>query len=319
MSEERRQEYLKKYVRTGSDVILPKEKNPYPQMKHDSFFLNVTPDFGGYGGSTLWSYIYEPVNMQPEPVVSDRPRYITVFGSIATDFTQLHGAAEVTLGRSKADLRTFILSEPFAVHIKKGMLYSINITKIDMPGVPVHYNEFILGENAPLSDAFTEDPNAGYASYIKTGDVITAKYPDKDNVPCTIMTTDSKMFKSNDMMRRTWMPITNAHIMAQQSHTHAFTEYLVCYGSDPENVLDLGGVIEFTIGESLDTLEVFRIDKATQFCLRDGLLHSPLVFREVKDPRKPIIFCEVSYADGLVQNAKYDNVIKDDSLPKYDY
>ena len=319
MSEEKRQEYLKKYVRTGSDVILPKEKNPYPQMKYDSFKLDVTPDFGGYGGSTLWSYIYEPVNMQPTPAVSDRPRYITVFGSLATDFTKLHGAAEVTLGRSAGDLRTFILSEPFSVHIKKGMFYSINITIVDIPGIPLHYNEFILGENAPLSEMFTEDPDAGYASYIRTGDVITAKYPDKSNVPCTIMTTDSKMFKSNDMMRRTWMPITNAHIMAKQSHTHAFTEYLVCYGSDPENVSDLGGVIEFTLGDSLETLEVFRIDKATQFCLRDGLLHSPLVFREVRDPRKPIIFCEVSYADGLIQSRKFDNVIADDSLPSYDY
>ena len=319
MSEERRREYLEKYVRTGSDVILPKEKNPYPQMKFDSFKLDVTPDFGGYGGSTLWSYVYEKVNMQPKPVVCDRPRYITLFGGIPTDFTQLHGAVEVTLGRSVDDLKTFILSEPFAVYIKKGMLYSINITKIDIPGVPIHYNEFILGENAPLSEKFTEKADAGYASFIKTGDAITAKYPDKNNVPCPIMMTDSNMYSSNDMMRRTWMPITNAHIMAQWSHTHAFTEYLVCYGSDPENISDLGGVIEFTIGESLDTLEVFRIDKATQFCLRDGLLHSPLVFREVRDPRKPIIFCEVSYADGLVQSQKFDNVIEDDVLPRYDY
>ncbi|MCL1835096.1 MAG: hypothetical protein FWG48_02945 [Oscillospiraceae bacterium] len=319
MSEERRQEYMSKYVRTGSDVILPKGSNPYPQMKYDSFILNVTPDFGGFGGSTLWSYIYEPVQMQPEPVICDRPRYITVFGGIATDFTRLHGAAEVSLGTSKSDMRTFILAEPFAVHMKKGMYYSINITRIDIPGVPLHYNEFILGEDAPLSEKFDESGDAGFASFIKTGEAITAKYPDKSNVPCTIMTTDSNMFKSNDMMRRTWMPITNPHIMAKQSHTHAFTEYLVCYGSDPENVSDLGGVIEFTIGESLDTLETFRIEKATQFCLRDGLLHSPLVFREVRDPRKPIIFCEVSYSDGLVQSKKYDNVLADDSLPSYDY
>ena len=319
MSEERRQEYLKKYVRTGSDVILPKEKNPFPQMKYDSFKLDVTPDFGGFGGSTLWSNIYEPVNMQPEPIVCDRPRYITLFGGVPTDFTKLYGAAEVTLGRSKADLKTFVLAEPFAVHVKKGMLYSINITKVSIPGIPISYNEFILGENAPLSEKFTEDANASYSSYIKTGGTIVARYPDINNVPCPIMTTDSNMYSSNDMMRRTWMPITNAHIMAKQSHTHAFTEYLVCYGSDPANMSDLGGVIEFTIGESLDTLEVFRIDKATQFCLRDGLLHSPLVFREVKDPRKPIIFCEVSYADGLVQSQKFDNIIPDDGLPSYDY
>ena len=314
MNEAKRQEYLKKYIRTGSDVILPKEKNPFPQMKTDTFKLDVTPDFGGFGGNVIWTSIFEPVAMQPEPAVSEHSRYISCFGGIPTDFTKLHGEVEITLGASSSDMKMFKIAEPFSAYIKKGMLYSISITKLNDPRLPVYYSELIFGEKAPVTDRFTDDDIAGFEQYIKTGTSIVANYPGKEQVPCPIMIMDNSLFTSNDIIRRTWMPITKAHIMAKNSHTHAFTEFLVCHGSDPENINDLGGVIEFTIGDSPETLETFRIDKATQFMLPPNFWHSPLIFREVNDPEKPMIFCEVSYAEDLVQNATLDNFVTEDAL-----
>ena len=307
MNEKRRREYTEKYIRTGKDVIVPKGDNPYPQMKADSFRLDVTHDFGGYGGSVLWASIFEPVNMQPEPAVSEQPRHITVIGGGPLDFTKLHGEAVVTIGRNKDDKSTFTLTEPFSVYVEKGMLYSINITKVN-PGCPVRYSELIVGDGAPVTDAQASG-GVGYEKYIKTGGDIVANYPDKDNLPCPVMTISNPMFGSKELIRRTWMPITKPHVMAKNSHTHAFEEFLVCYGSDPDNISDLGGVIEFTIGEDEDSLETFRIDKAVQFYVKDGLWHCPLVFKEVYDENKPMIFCEVSYAAVLAQDKALDNFI----------
>ena len=307
MNETKRQEFTRKYARTGSGTIIPKEKNPYPQMKHDSFYMDVGPDFGGFGGGTLWAYIYEPVIMQPEPAVSGQSRYITVFGGDATDYLKLHGEAEVTLGKSRDDLRTFKFTESFGVYIGKGMLYSVNITKLDDPKIPMHYSELVVGDNAPPEDNPADD-GEWYERCIKTGEELNAHYPDTENL-CTVMTTTHHMFGGKELVRRTWMPIIKPHTMEVRSHTHTFSEYLVFLGSDPENISDLGGVVEFTIGENEDDLETFSIDKSTQFHLKQGVWHSPLVFKEVRDPKKPVILCEVSYAAQLVQDRKLDNDI----------
>ena len=308
MSEAKRREYMSKYIRSGKDVIIKKEDNPYPQMKGDSFFLGITPDFGGYGGSVLWTSIFEPVNMQPEPVVSGQSRHITFLGGDPADFTSLHGKVTVTLGKDPSDLAFFTLTEPFSVYIKKGMLYSIDIVSLEDPAFPIRFNELILGGDTPVTDTDAAG-SAGYDSYIKSGGDIVASYPDKANVSCPVMTMYNSMFGSGELIRRTWMSITKAHVMAKNSHTHSFTEYLVCYGSDPDNVSDLGGVIEFTIGEDEDSLETFRIDKATQFFIKEGLWHSPLVFKEVFDEKKPMIFCEVSFAAELTKDKELDNFI----------
>ena len=310
MNEEKRQGLLSKYSRTGDVTKIAAGKNKYPQMKTDSFYMDVESDFGGYGGGTLWAYIWEPVNMQPEPVVSELSRYITVFGGDATDYRVLHGAAEVTIGTNKDDMEVFKLSESFGVYVEKGMLYSINITHLDDPKLPMFYSEVVVGANAPPEENPLADDGDGMKRFIKSGEELNTKYPDTENLK-TVLTTTHHMFKGKELVRRTWMPIIKPHIMAKYSHTHTFSEYLVFMGSDPENIADLGGVVEFTIGENADELETFRFDKATQFHLAKGVWHSPLVFKEVRDPSKPVILCEVSYATELVDGDKLDNSIEE--------
>ena len=310
MNETLRKELFQKYARTGEWTVIPKDKNPYPQMKFDSFYLDLAPDFGGYGGGVAWTYVCEPVNMQPEPVLSERSRYITLFGGDATEYRKLHGEAEVTLGKSKDDLQVFKLNESFGVYIEKGMLYSINITKLDDPNLPMHYSELTVGDNVPPEENPAAEDGSGYGRYIKSGDELHARYPEVECVG-PVMTTTHHMFGAKELVRRTWMPIVKPHTMAKNSHTHTFSEYLVFMGSDPENITDLGGVVEFTIGENEDELETFRIEKATHFWLKKGLFHSPLVFKEVKDPKKPIILCEVSYATALVQDKVLENSIEE--------
>ena len=314
MNEEKRNEYLKKYVRTGADFVQKRSCNPYPQMKTDSLRLDVLPDFSGNGGSVLWTNIYEPVNMQPVAVVSERSLYISVFGGVATDYSKLYGEVEVTLGRNKDDLRKFTFDEAVCVYVKKGMMYSVNIKKIDAPARPIHYNELVLGDAALTTDKFPDDDGASLETYLRTGSDIYGNYPDKEHIPCPVMRTDNTMFATNEIMHRTWVPITSPYIMAKAPHTHECPEILMVYGSDPENISDLGGVVEFTIGETPETLVQFVVDKATAFSAPNGLWHCPLVFRKVNDPEKPIMFCEISYAEGLVQDRKLEDTIVEDEL-----
>ena len=310
MNETRRKEYFSKYARTGEATIIRGGEYKYPQMKSDSFYMDVESDFGAYGGGTLWAYVWEPVDMQPEPVVSKQSRYITVFGGDATDFRKLHGEAVVMLGKSKENMQQFNLEEAFGVYVEENMLYAISIKRIDNPKLPLLFSELIVGANAPAEENPKTDESEGYGKYIKSGEELNTNYPDKENL-MTVLTTTHHMFGGKELVRRTWMPIIKPHTMAKNSHTHTFSEYLVFMGSDPENISDLGGVVEFTIGENENELETFRIDKATQFHLAKGVWHSPLVFKEVKNPNMPVILCEVSYATALEQDKELDNSIEE--------
>lgn len=314
MNEDKLRENLDKYVTTGADAILQKNENPYREMKSDSFMLEVQPGFSGKGGSIIWTNIYKPVKMQPEAVVSEQSRYISIFGGVATDFSKLYGEVEVTLGKDENDLQKYSFSESLCIYVKKGMMYSINIMKVDDPSCPIHYNELVLGDAPLVTDKFSGNDAASYDVYIKTGSRIYGNYPDKEHVTSPVMLLDNTMFESNEIIHRTWVPITTPYIMAKAAHTHECPEILAVYGSDPDNISDLGGVVEFSIGETPETLVKYVVDKATAFSAPGGLWHCPLVFRKVNDPSKPIIFSEISYAEGLVQDRKHSDTIVDDEL-----
>jgi hypothetical protein len=80
MNEAQKKAYASKYFRTGAEVRLPKEENPYPQMKYDSVRLQSTPDFGNLNTASYWQYICAPLAMPPEPKRNDRGRYLTLMG-----------------------------------------------------------------------------------------------------------------------------------------------------------------------------------------------------------------------------------------------
>jgi len=301
MSGPKYEEFAKKYVRTESAVIVPKEKNPFKQMKTDTFRLENTPDFGGFGGSVDWAYIHEPLNMYPDLRQSEQARQITVLGGYGENYMQLHGKVEVTLGRSREDAVTYKYDESVNVYVEKGMYYNINVTKIDDPKCPVHFNEFINGDNAPI----IENPDAplivkdGYESHITVGDELWAKNQPHHEVVYPVIYVGSGQFGAKEPIRRTWMPVSDPHTLANKAHYHEYLEYIVFYGTDPDDISELGGTVEFTIGENKDDLTVFTITKSTIFCVKPGLWHSPMVFTEIKDVKKPIVFCEVSYAGSF--------------------
>ena len=294
MGETKHREYAEKYARSGSAAVVPKSSNAFPQMSSDSFVLNSTPDFGGRGGSTAWQYIHEPLDMFPGCVMSEQVRHITLVGGDPVNYLKLHGEVEITLGRSKEDVSVFTFDTAVSVYVKPGMYYNINVTKIDSPDYPVHFNEFIHGD-MPQDPAIPDD----LSKFIVAGNALHAKDQPHHEVVYPVISTGSALFGASEPIRRTWMPVSVPHELANKAHYHEFLEYIVFYGSDPDNISDLGGTVEFTIGENKDDLTVMRITESTQFFVKPGLWHSPMVFTEIKDPNKPIIFCEVSYANGF--------------------
>ena len=300
VSDSKYQEFSKKYVRSGRDVIVPKEKNPFKQMKFDTFRLENSPDFGGLGGHVDWGYICDPVNMFPDAAVSESARHLTILGGNPVNYLELHGEVEITLGHNRDDLHVFRFNESVSVYVEKGMFYNINVTKIDGPARPIHYNELVYGDIIPeAAEVAGEDIGEGYRKYLKSGKVLHAVNQPHHEVIYPVIYVGSPMFGAAEPIRRTWMPVSEPHTLANKAHYHKYLEYIVFYGTNPDDPLDLGGIVEFTIGENEDDLTVFTIDKSTQFFVKPGLWHSPMVFSEIRDRNKPIIFCEVSYAPGF--------------------
>ncbi|OFV84309.1 MAG: hypothetical protein A2W26_02685 [Acidobacteria bacterium RBG_16_64_8] len=64
-----------------------------------------------------------------------------------------------------------------------------------------------------------------------------------------------------------------------ESHTHAFDEYLVFLGTDPEDHLDLRGEVELWVGD-----EKHMITRSCAVFVPAGMPHCPLVFHRVDRP-----------------------------------
>ena len=244
------EEYSEKYVRSGAKAIASKEDNEFPQMKTNTFRLNSDESFGGLGSLVEWKYVHEPLNMYPGLAVSDKHRYFTILGGSGYNYLDLHGEVEITLGKTREAAQTFSFSESVAVYVEKDMLYNINIKRIDSPEYPIFLNELIYGDFVPADGevAGAEGSTSDYSRYFASGETIWAKFQPHHEVIYPVIFTGSTLFDSSVPIHRTWMPASIPHTMVDNPHYHEFAEFLSFYGTDPDDISDLGGVVEFTIG-----------------------------------------------------------------------
>jgi hypothetical protein len=94
----------------------------------------------------------------------------------------------------------------------------------------------------------------------------------------------------NNNFKLTWTPVRKAFIMEEKPHKHDNDQFLLFVGSDPNNLLDLGGEVELSLSEDGKKLETFLFTKATFVFVPRGLYHCPLNFKKINDPAKPIMF-----------------------------
>jgi mannose-6-phosphate isomerase-like protein (cupin superfamily) len=67
--------------------------------------------------------------------------------------------------------------------------------------------------------------------------------------------------------------------VGEKSHSHPFDEYLIFLGTDPDDLFDLHGMVEFWIGG-----EKHLITKSCAVFVPGGIEHCPLYFHRVDKP-----------------------------------
>lgn len=67
--------------------------------------------------------------------------------------------------------------------------------------------------------------------------------------------------------------------LVSKSHSHPFDEYLVFLGTDPKDQFDLGGEVEFWLGDEKHTFT-----RSCAVFVPGGMAHCPLYFRRVDRP-----------------------------------
>jgi hypothetical protein len=66
-------------------------------------------------------------------------------------------------------------------------------------------------------------------------------------------------------------------------HSHDQDEYWIFVGTDPKNNKDLGGEVEFWMGEG-DEAEKYVITEPSVVYVPAGVVHLPIVFKNIKRP-----------------------------------
>ena len=103
-----------------------------------------------------------------------------------------------------------------------------------------------------------------------------------------------------------WVPITEAFLMAPEPHVHDWDEFLMFIGGDTTNLLDLGGEVEFSLGDDPDNMEKFVFTSPTVVHLTKGLWHCPLNFKRVDDPAKPVLFTNLMFTTDYAMTRAQD-------------
>ncbi len=103
-----------------------------------------------------------------------------------------------------------------------------------------------------------------------------------------------------------WVPITEAFLMAPEPHVHDWDEFLMFIGGDTTNLLNLGGEVEFSLGDDPDNMEKFVFTSPTVVHLTKGLWHCPLNFKRVDDPARPVLFTNLMFTTDYTMTTAQD-------------
>jgi hypothetical protein len=92
-----------------------------------------------------------------------------------------------------------------------------------------------------------------------------------------------------------WWAITKPFDMEKETFWHDFDQCLYFAGGDARNMDELGGIVEFFLGEEVGKLTKYTITKPTMIYVKAGMLHCPLRFVKVDNPQKPRLFQDISF------------------------
>lgn len=120
------------------------------------------------------------------------------------------------------------------------------------------------------------------AKYVREAPVVESLRPKE--VPSSIPTITSDENYGNLGFHMYTQMVTEPCTIASDPHKHDFPQYLFFFGGDANDLIDLDGVIEMSLGETIETMEKHIITVATTVYIPPDLYHCPLVFKEVNRP-----------------------------------
>ncbi len=103
--------------------------------------------------------------------------------------------------------------------------------------------------------------------------------------PLIFLNGDVPVKGSNQFLEVVWIWSEGAAAVNpdRPPHSHEFDEVFIFLGSNPEDPDDLGGEVEFWLGEGEDT-EKYLLDTSTCIFVPRGLVHLPMIFKKVERP-----------------------------------
>lgn len=109
-----------------------------------------------------------------------------------------------------------------------------------------------------------------YEKYILTEQKLPEHLQAKELAP-RILHLDSNVIEGAFYLSASWWLTAANPKAAVGSHSHDFDEVVAFFGSNPEDPLDLGGEIEFWLGD-----EKYNITKSCLIFIPKGLKHLPM-------------------------------------------
>ena len=103
--------------------------------------------------------------------------------------------------------------------------------------------------------------------------------------PLIFLNGDKPVKGSNQFLEVVWIWAEGAAAVNpdRPPHSHGFDEVFVFLGSNREDPDNLGGEVEFWLGEGKDT-EKYLFTTSTCIFVPKGLVHLPMIFRKIKRP-----------------------------------
>ncbi len=136
--------------------------------------------------------------------------------------------------------------------------------------------------------------SAKFAKYIRPG-LTTVPTPHPEvSAPRLGLKSGGDFGKQEFAM--SWWAITEPFTMVEDTHKHDFDQFIIFAGGDLTNMADLGGVVEFGLSLDGKDVEIQTITEASMIYLPAGLYHGPLTFKEIKNPKKPILFHDMFFS-----------------------
>jgi hypothetical protein len=132
--------------------------------------------------------------------------------------------------------------------------------------------------------------NQKYSKYVITQPKFVTEMENHDFTNVSGFTFPDEVYIDKDILKeaKQWLDIlwvwekTNPRELPA-AHSHPFNEIVLLIGSNPKNLRDLGGEVEWWMGEGKDA-EKYLLTSTTLIYVPKGLVHAPLIYNRVDRP-----------------------------------